>query len=331
MFQQAFDFLGGLKGKEPKMPKMPSDEQFYDGLDKTNLLQAMTKATYKSQLKKITGIIFDRKVTIGWVIGHPKDFKPAMQRYGESKGFSSDTTVRYIAPIMYLIESHRELQEANPHLKFDWINIREEMKSAEDFQPIEGVKMTERQKKAYVPYKEVCKIRDTLEDGSDEKLLLSLYTEMEPVRSDYGDVEILDREPTKKEIGKRNYLVLGKVNKIYFNEYKTATRYSENELDLPKPVIKQITESLRQDPRKYLFCDGYGDALKPNNFNRWANRLIQKVLDNKFFTLTMFRHLYLSEGVDLKSCSFEKRKEIAKRMGHDLNQQANYVLKEPSK
>lgn len=310
--------------------KILTDEYFYHQIEKTNLLQQSTKNCYIVQLRKITGEFFIKPVTIDWVMKHPSEFTEVCRQYGKIRHFKTDTTARYTAPILFLIEyNHKELQENNIHLKYDWLNVRENLKGPDDFNPIEGVEMTERQKKAFIPFHEICQIRDQLPEGSMERLLISLYTMMDPVRADFHDIEIYEKKPEKNE---GNYMVLGHTNKLFLNDYKTALRYREIILDLPDDLVEKIKISLIQYPRKYLFVDRFGNPYNSNSFNKWANTLLKRTFNNPYFSLTMFRHIYLSSPeVNIKDKTLPERKEIAKNMGHSLDMQNQYVFKEKIK
>jgi hypothetical protein len=162
--------------------------------------------------------------------------------------------------------------------------------------------------------KDVETIRDSLPDGSIEKLLLSIYTYIPPVRADYFATEIIHLPETPVQ---PNYIILSDDNaQIILRDFKTKRSYNEIRHDsIPKELHFQITESLKKFPRKYLFLNSDGNLFTRVTFSNWASDILQKTLGVKF-TLTFFRHLRCTT-TDFND-TIENIKKISDAMGHSV-------------
>lgn len=186
----------------------------------------------------------------------------------------------------------------------------------------ESNEATERQKKAYVSLAEIIRVRDSLPAGP-QKLLLAFYTHIAPVRNDYHRLRIYHESPQHSE---GNFIVLGGVNRMFLHEFKTAHRYKKIEIDIPKELVKLINRSLKLHPRDYVFVQKNGEPYaSEKTFDAWANYNLKKVLNNEHVTLTMLRHIYITDkcsGV----MSFKERKNISTAMGHSVEMQLKYAF-----
>jgi hypothetical protein len=313
----------GGKASEDKI----TDQQFYDEIAKTNLLANISKVTYHKRLLKVTNDMFDKPVSIWWVIHHPEEFKKACIKWCTDKKVSLSTGSQYVIPFTNILLNHREIQEANPQLKSKWRSVQDDIKSPDEDNMVDN-QPSEKQTKANIPFTEICQVRDNLPEGCFPRLLLCLYTMIEPVRSDFDLVKLYLEKPEKSETP--NFLVIGKTSgNLYLNEYKTSNHYDHDPIELPKELLEEIKVSLKKFPREYLFVDKQGlPYTKPATFNRWANRVVKTVLKNESITLTSFRHIYLSRpDLKLEEKTIGERKKIAKNMGHSLSTQKTYVWK----
>lgn len=318
------NILGGVTKSETSS----NDEAFINNIKSTNLLTEATKKLYLKKIDIIRNELFGKKVTLTWVMNNPDEFKKVLLKHGKNtKGrlgdtLSSSTLSQFVIPIISIIISHRDLQEKDPELLHRWKKVRDEIR-----QPVEDQydsnQPSERQSKALMSMKELETLRDELPDGSDAKLLISLYTMIEPIRSNYGNVKLFAEKPKKYN---DNYMVLDEKPILVLNKYKTAKYYDTIEIDLPPELIEQIHHSLKRDPRDHIFMDSHGTPYQnANSFNKWANNTIKRIVKNKDFTLTMFRHIYLSDPeLDLKNKSRKEKKEIASKFGHSLDTQSKY-------
>ena len=200
---------------------------------------------------------------------------------------------------------------------------------------------TDRQRAGFVSYTELCKIRDALPANSREKLLLSFLTYIPPARNDLACCRIYRSLPTDEDPYKGNYILLGSSPKgssyICYRRFKTRRAMGEVRVSLPAVLVSLIEQSLKTQPRAWLFTL----AKEPNkpytngSFSRWANYALQKVCQNKFITISLVRHAYSSHAQeinDVTKCKNEKSKAlcrqrlqaVARAMMHSTNQMIRY-------
>ena len=180
---------------------------------------------------------------------------------------------------------------------------------------------TEKQKDKVIEWEKIKEISESLEEGSFERLLLSFYTLMEPIRADYYATEIISEGEESKE---ENYIIVkDKTGELVVNDFKTKQKYEKIENTLGEQLHRELKISLEKYPRKYLFV--MEDKQKPYTrklFSNWACRTLTRVLKQQM-TLTVLRHLYISEKIK-EEIPLEELKEIAKKMGHSRDMQRVY-------
>ena len=111
---------------------------------------------------------------------------------------------------------------------------------------------------------------------------------------------------------------------LVITDYKTSPMYKSIEYDLPSDLHKQLILSLSKHPRTFLFCNN-DKCFTRKTFSEWATKQLT-ALFKKEFTLTMFRHIYIS-NLD-QNTSAEHLIDISKKMGHSITQQMLYKWKE---
>jgi len=178
---------------------------------------------------------------------------------------------------------------------------------------------SKKQIEGFVAFEDIVKKRDTLEDGSDSKLLLSFYTYIPPLRADFGRVFVgKDKKHSEDNYLHNNYseLILGK--------YKTAKTHNEFKKELPKELILQIKKSLENKPREYLFTTRDGKPMLKNTYTKWCNRTLQ-FLFKKPLTVSLIRHAFINT-LDFNKLTIKEKEEIAADMTHTANMQDKYRL-----
>lgn len=175
-----------------------------------------------------------------------------------------------------------------------------------------------------VKWDDVLTMRDQLKAGTLEKLLLSLYTYVPPVRADYFDVEINPANPSAKA----NYIILNQTDDtksyIVLHDFKTAHKYNEIKHQLPKPLFDELHKSLRDKPRSHLFVMP-SNATKPydrGGFSKWANKVLTALFKVPM-TLTSLRHLFIST-IDFNGTRAVELEKIGNSMGHSISMQKGY-------
>ena len=176
---------------------------------------------------------------------------------------------------------------------------------------------SERQKEQIMPFEDILRIREGLQKGSIERLLLSMYSLMEPNRADYYATELVKAGEESKE---ENYIMDGKY--LVLKDFKTKARYEKIENTLCEELQEELKASLEKRPRKYLFVREDGTPY-PNRkqFSTWACRTLTRALTHPMTVITM-RHLYIKHQIHNKTP--KELKEIARKMGHTRALQRAY-------
>lgn len=316
---------------------MFTDTYLIGNIKKTNFLNDETKQRYMRRLDVIQTDIWKTCDNDGHnlhcILRHPDEFMKKIEKRNGKNG--------YMTAIMALFTYTQTLKEKEFQLYKNWERLSNEMRE-EKRKHYRKNEPSEEQMKGYIQFDEICKRRDALQKeyrGTPEFLLLQLFTEIPPVRgNDFYATKILltndistitDEEIKKKEAG--NCVLISKNLKkatLILQDYKTAKLYNTQRFILPKKIIETLKLIIQKDAnRTHLFLS---TKKKPYNsrraFNNWANSIVRKLLENDSFSLTMFRHVYISRpDLDLRSKSGEEQQKIAKQMCHSIvSQQGSY-------
>ena len=189
---------------------------------------------------------------------------------------------------------------------------------------------SDRQQAAYIKFDDLVSIRDSLPNGSDEKLLLMMYTHIPPARADYFKTKLYFSAFSEAGINKLiaecndNFIIVSS-NLLVLTDYKTKEVYDTLRINLPPDIMKHI----RLLHREYLFVSETGKTFDRASYTYWANNLLRKVTKNDHITLTTLRHIYISRpDLALNEKTGLERDQIAKLMGHSVEQQALYRWEE---
>lgn len=162
-------------------------------------------------------------------------------------------------------------------------------------------------------FHQIMDIREQLPIGSIERLLISIYTLIPPVRADYFALQIIhdDQEPTQP-----NYLRIrhGQIETV-LRDFKTSKTYHEIRNTLPDPLAQEIHASLLACPRTFLFTNAHGKPHTRNSFTLWTRRVLTRILQTDF-TLVFFRHAFATHYVTHHNPTDHDISEVSKKMGH---------------
>ena len=143
-------------------------------------------------------------------------------------------------------------------------------------------------------------------------VLLSLYTYMQPLRSqDYVNsfLSIIERKDLLE--GKQNHISL-ETKKLYLFDYKTVSCYGTRIIDLPNELIQILKEFKEKSSSQYVICSPKGNKLEANSFNR----LFHEATKGKQFSCNMARKCFVSEGIEKP---IAERKADARVMAHSMS------------
>jgi hypothetical protein len=172
----------------------------------------------------------------------------------------------------------------------------------------------------YVPWGELCRVRDQQPWGSIESLLLELHTHALGRSREYAAVKLFKQPPTKEQRRRHpNYCVLGRnpaSSYLRLGSFKTSSYLGPQKLPLNASLHQAIITSVRQDPRKYLFepPSKPGTAFNnANSFNHWANRRFKAVFGGRPLTSNSIRHAFANS---LNLNDEAQLHHAAKRLAH---------------
>lgn len=196
---------------------------------------------------------------------------------------------------------------------------------------------SDRERRNWVPWPDVLARERELaaaEYGSNDHLLLAMYTLIEPMRQDYGALRVLvDRQPppaADAAATPRNYLVLdrsGSAGTLMLDTYKTAKRYGRYERSLPPQLLAVIKTSLLAHPRAYLFVDDSGRPYRNrNSFTQFSNRALKRLFGGKAVTVSMLRHSHIS-SIDFNGSTPGDLFQKSRHMAHSIAMQQLYRRK----
>ena len=124
---------------------------------------------------------------------------------------------------------------------------------------------------------------------------------------------------------KKDVALIVKETKFYKKNHSILFQVNEDKYLFDLPLL--IKESLKLQPRKYLFIQKNGEPYdKPNTFNRWANRKLKSLFGKKNISLSTLRHIYITRrDLKLEEKSGLERSKVANVMGHSVGTQQNYL------
>jgi len=322
-----------------------SDKELMDRIHNTAFLKDQTKTTYIQKIKRIQECVWTG-VSLKEILEDPEGFVERLHKFAENTpGRSKNCALNikgketlgmhsvdaFMSAMMSIFLNNQDLRENRKDLFDKWKAQHEIIRRPIDTK-YKSNEPTPRQKDAYISYEDVVKKRDSLEQGDMVRLLLMMYTEIPPVRSDYHstrvyndfsvpelkttisrahvmtmldgtqeDVDLIDGESKGSIQALGNFVVLDKTKPVLvLNEYKTSKKYKSIVVSLPQKIVKDIEASMKKVPREYLFVSSrgrkpYHDGKNPEKaFNDWANYNLKKLFEKKEFHLTMLRHIYIS-------------------------------------
>jgi hypothetical protein len=230
----------------------------------------------------------------------------------------------YIVAVMSFIKNKRSelihlTQEQYSTIRVKWIDINNENEAPIIERRLEN-KPTDRQQAKgghQLTFAQIVEKRDELPSGSNERLLLSMYTMIPPCRADYFATQIVrdDEVPTQK-----NFIRLKGTDyaECIINDFKTAKTYKQIKHVLPPELISEILASLEKNPRSYLFINTKGEPHTRNSFVLWTRRCLTRIFETDF-TLVFFRHAFVTDFVANKikpDTTDAEIKDISDKMGH---------------
>jgi hypothetical protein len=296
----------------------------------THLAQSTANA-YNNKINTWISLMPSHKNTLSYIFTHPNFSVVQLRQFLTKNDVDTAPTLNsYIKAILSAADHNTYLfnhvaKNDYSHSESRWKELRQKTYEYSNQYRLESKPSPSQALKSGTTLKftDLVKTRDELQDGSIEKLLLGFYTHIPPVRADYFATQLLKYG----EIPSYPNYIFYNDSKSYLKitDFKTAPVYKSIEYELPPELHKQLTLSLSQYPRTFLFQNKDGQPYTRKTFSEWASKTLMSVL-KKEFTLTMFRHIYIST-LDLNS-SPQILFDIGRKMGHSMTQQHLYKWKE---
>jgi len=326
-----------------KLTQLPFSRNFIAKIDKYYLsflnfskLSDISKQTYFKKYEKVKKDIYnDDTLSLIEILFSPQKFEQIVNEYANKTKGRTGSTLGYhwvqntFAPYVALFKHNQQFERRNQVISNIWYQMYNEISNKIETK-YDANKPTDRQD-LKIDLNKAKQVRETLKDGSDEKLLLSLLTTMPPLRSDYGNIYIVKTKKIPTILKESNYYD-SQNKEIILNKYKTAHKYGTLAVKLSDEAHKQLLISLKIKPRNYLFTNKKNKPFieqypvyYEKEFNAFANALLREVFKNEKISLTYFRHIYISGSEEiLKDLPNSEKRKIAMLMGHSLMQQSKY-------
>ena len=125
-----------------------------------------------------------------------------------------------------------------------------------------------------------------------QRFLLALYTEIPPVRLDFTPMKVVSRKPATLEDG-LNYYVRSKAPYFIFHAYKTAARYGDKVVKVPKK-LKAAIDAYVPETNTYLLQDEEGKPWQEARLSQNVTRIFKQFHDLNT-GVAMLRHAYATK------------------------------------
>ena len=186
-------------------------------------------------------------------------------------------------------------------------------------------KLSDKQSEKYLVWSEIMNVQKQLADMENknitqwrEYVVVSLYTLINPIRADYGDMKVV-----RKVQPAMNQLVLGDARPYFMlTDYKTAKTYGDVRIEIPDDLAEVINdwfEFLGQEPEYILDKEYSGKTL-----SNYIRRVFEKYT-GKPVGINLLRHARITHELSTPKSIMEKRK-LASSMLHSKERSEKYFV-----
>lgn len=292
-------------------------------------VSSTSRKQYVRQLVKWLSI--SSATTIDDVVKNPVE----MFKILDKKTFSDHAKKLMIASVCSLLRHSSAYSGKYCEYKEIWSAKLRKMNEVQ-FDRMSTMEATPREIANWVDWDDVLKRERELakyEFGSDRHLILAMYSLIDPVRADYGDVRVaIDKHVAKRyDDNKYNHVYLtSKPGKSFLvlHVYKTSKAYGRFARYIPDELARIIAKNMENDPREWLIVDTRGHPYeKRNSFTKYVNRVLEELFEKKF-TIRLLRHSRIS-SVDYNESTPKELFRLSKNMQHSTVMQQLYRRKIP--
>ena len=288
-------------------------------------LAPSSRSLFTKKIKQFAAFMPEGKQTIQYLIDNPEKAAKALKAQTTIAQTEANRHMFYSAAVAYLKHTDDGKRRSEP-LKQRWETLQKENWEVRRQQSLDNEPLQAQQAVAQnLKWSDVLKRRDELPHGSNERLLLSLYTCLPPVRADYYSVKI-NPNPLPAAMTKTNYLILTsspETSILVLRDFKTAAKYKEIKHIIP-PALHEELKPLLKSRSPYIFTMPT-DPTRPYDrgaFSKWANKTLTHIFGIPM-TLTTLRHLYIST-LDFNKTKASELERIGNSMGHSVAMQKGY-------
>ena len=239
------------------------------------------------------------------------DFLKDIDKVKDKLSHLTDNTKRnyYNAIIIYLMAIDGDKDTIK-----EYGDMRDELNKKYEDEQASG-KISDKQKENFVDIKEVEKMLNSMEEEirskklkkkeeltPKEKALIQVYVIFSiyirlPMRNDVAGMEAITKRAYNKlseaEKKEKNYLVVNKGDMfMVLNKYKTAKKYEENKIEIPKDLEKILRMWLRVDGMGVLFKSSTGKELTRNAISSYLSRRRRSTWVNQYRQPCYERYTY---------------------------------------
>jgi len=155
-------------------------------------------------------------------------------------------------------------------------------------------------------------------------MLVAGDKDLPPRRNEYGEVTVIKNAEYKKlkegERTKNNYLVIAAKPFFHFANYKTVDVTGIVDIPVPASVMRVLRKWISLQDSKYLFSNLKREPLGFADFGMLLRGVFSSQTKN--IGTNILRHAFITEHV---GPVHEEHKELALKMGHDVNMQKGYI------
>lgn len=278
-------------------------------------LSDITKQNYVERVRQLEKILAKPMFTI------IKDAAASIKQIQEF--YKVNTSLKsYLSVILSIFRHVPGLKEQLPKQFEAWSEaFKAADKSVEDRYKQNAP--TKRQEEGYLPWEEIVAMRKELQRGSQERLLVAMYTLIYPLRADFNKVRLYTTVPKDHDA---NYIHMRKTGcKMFLNEYKTFAKHGTFEKELPAALCEEIHDSLTAEPRDYLFVNRKGKPYENSKaYIKFANHTFNTIFERPL-TISLLRHSFIS-SLDFNVMTVAEKEAIAGEMLHTTRLQDQYRL-----
>lgn len=310
-----------------------NDQFFYDALKK-GLDNANSRKNYEHRLNSLIRKLKEHGVAedapkdklVAHVLTHPRKYMPVLVKAYNEQG----ATIKNVFTMVLALFKYANLKcrYEGPYVK--WKRFHESY-AAKEQEHYNSNDPTKKQRNNYISFEEM---KEKLEGwkhphetvaSSLQYTLICMYYHIRPKRADFGRIKVYEKDPRRRDI---NYLVLHEKDaKFVLNNYnKTGAKGEPIVEPVPGELADVITASLARHPRRYLFVGRDGRPFKTSNAYSKFVIHTYKTHFGRGVGVSMLRHIYISERLDMNKLTVKDKDDIAKAMGHSRRQQEQYKL-----